>query len=67
MRCFISVILVEPEGKDLQQCLISGKRLQSEHDGYLPTIAEGIKLKEVCNFLRYRLFITLTSTSIRNA
>ena len=51
MQYFITVVLVEPEGKDLRQCLISGKRLQWEHDGYLPTIAEGIKLKEVCNFL----------------
>ena len=51
MQYFITVVLVEPEGKYLRQSLISGKRVQCEDDGYLPTIAEGIKLKEVCNFL----------------
>ena len=43
----LTVILVEPEGKNLQASLMAGKPSQSPGNGYLDTIAEGIKLKEL--------------------
>ena len=46
MRINILVILAEPEGKNLGAALISGKPHHNSSNGYLKTIAEGIKIKE---------------------
>ena len=46
----MTVILAEPEGKNLQASLMAGKPSHSPCNGYLDTIAEGIKLKELSYF-----------------
>ena len=53
----LTVILAEPEGKNLQASLMAGKPSQSPDNGYLDTIAEGIKLKELSYLSNLMLYI----------
>lgn len=41
------VILVTPEGKNLEECLVSGERKWPNPPQYLDTIAEGIKTQQL--------------------
>ena len=59
MKINILVILAEPEGKNLGVALNSGKLHHDSSNGYLRTIAEGIKIKELSNCLKLMVFETL--------
>ena len=55
----LTVILAEPEGKNLQASLMAGKPSHSPCNGYLDTIAEGIKLKELSYLSNLMIFIKI--------